>query len=407
MRAAFHRIAWKRLPASIRRFALSAITHFVASKPDRDAKPAEPIIVVGCLRSATGLGESARLSYQALEAGGFDVRGVDVSRLLMQPIDLPEYTFRDGRSCLGRGTLLVHVNAPLMPLVLLSLGRRLIVEKWIVGYWAWELSVVPPEWKWGTACVHEIWAPTRFVADAIAARMKNVTIRILPHPVACGVASSSIIRTDRHPRPFTALVVFNMGSSMERKNPLAAIAAFQQAFGNRSDVRLIVKTSNPELFPEGWRRLRAAVASADNITLIDRTLKPHQLAELYAASDCLLSLHRSEGFGLVLAEAMLHGVPVIATNWSGTTDFVTAEIGFPIPCRLIAAHDPQGAYDYPDLLWADPDITVAADVLRMLFAQPTSVREAARNEALRRFGVESYAASVRHFFASANGEAKV
>ena len=214
MRGHFHRTIWSCLPRRLRRAALFGLTGFAASKPDPDARPAEPIIVVGCLRSATGLGESARLCYQALSASGMDVRGIDVSSLLMQPLDLPNFEFRDGRTSRGFGTLILHVNAPLMPLVLLSLGQKIIREKWIVGYWAWELEVIPQEWNVGIPLVHEIWVPSRFVAAAVAARVTDTTIRVLPHAVACvGLPIKAPIRESL--RPFTVLAIFSMGSSIE------------------------------------------------------------------------------------------------------------------------------------------------------------------------------------------------
>jgi len=396
MHAGIHRLIWNRLPRRARRSALFACTHLSAPKPDPDARPAEPVIVVGCLRSSTGLGQSARLCYQALSAGGVDVRGIDVSSLLMQPVDAPDFAFRDGRSCDGPGTLLVHVNAPLMPLVFLSLGRQIVGDKWIVGYWAWELPVIPPEWRFGVPYVHEIWVPSRFVAEAVAARVASVAIRTLPHPAACG---------ERHPlapsgqnrRPFTALVIFNMGSSMARKNPIAAIAAFQQAFGDRPDTRLIVKSANAGLFPEGERRLRAAAMGAQNVTFINRTMRPLELSQLYGETDCLLSLHRSEGFGLTVAEAMLHGVPTLSTDWSGTTDFVNTETGHPVAYRLVSARDPQDTYDDPDLLWAEADTAAAAGVLRQRRENPDGLGERARDHALRRFGADAYVAAVEGF----------
>ena len=396
MRGFFHRSIWSRLPRRMRRAALFAVTGFAATKPDRDARPADPIIVVGCLRSATGLGESARLCYGALSAQGVDVRGIDVSAELKQPLDIPDFVFRDGRAARGPGTLILHVNPPLIPLVFLSLGQRIIREKWIVGYWAWELEVIPPEWKVGIPLVHEVWVPSRFVATAVAARVKDVPIRVLPHAVAHTLAPE-VEQIRKASRQFTALVIFNMGSSMERKNPAAAIAAFRMAFGDQPDNRMIVKVMNSSLFPEGARRLRAAVADAQNVTLIDHTLSRSEVSQLYAQASCLVSLHRSEGFGLVIAEAMLHGIPAISTDWSGPTDFVTAKTGLPVAYRLIPARDPQGSYNYPDLLWAEADAMSAANLLQGIREDAQALGERARHDALQRFSAQTYASSVERF----------
>ena len=360
----------------------------------------EPIVVVGCFCSATGVGESARLCYQALRIGGVDVYGIDVSRVLMHPTDLADFDFRDGRSIRGPGTLLVHVNAPLMPLVFLSLGRQLIRRKWIVGYWAWELPAVPAEWRVGPRFVHEVWVPSRFVAAAVRARIEDIPIRILPHAVACGDGAMTAQSRDRR-RPFTGLVVFGMGSSFERKNPTGAVTAFREAFADAAGTRLIVKVTYPGIFPEGEHRLRAAVAGTRNSVLIERTLPRRELLDLFRQADCLLSLHRSEGFGLAAAEAMCLGVPAVSTDWSGTTDFVTAQTGCPVPFRLIPPRDPQGTYDHPDLLWADPDLRAAAHVLRELREGIDGLAENARDDARRRFNAEVYCTDVRNFLATA------
>jgi glycosyltransferase involved in cell wall biosynthesis len=393
-----HRI-WTQLPRRTRRSALFRLTALAAAKPSPDARPGEPIIVVGCLRSATGLGQSARLCYEALDAAGLDVYGVDVSSVLMQPLNLSNYIFRDGHSVRGKGTLLIHVNAPLVPLILLTLGRRMIWDKWIVGYWAWELPVVPSEWNVGVPFVHEIWVPSHFVASAVSACVKDVPIHVLPHPVA-QTGAAILARRPQSARPFTALSIFDMGSSIERKNPIAAITAFRNAFGDRSDTRMIIKVINSSSYPEGEQRLRAAAAGSTNVTIIDRALQTNQISQMYAESDCLLSLHRSEGFGLTIAEAMLHGVPALSTDWSGPTDFVTEEVGYPVGYQLVPARDPQYTYNYPDQQWAEADTAIASGILLSLRENARGIGESAREDALQRFSADVYAAAVTRFFAS-------
>ena len=153
-----------------------------------------------------------------------------------------------------------------------------------------------------------------------------------------------------------------MASGFTRKNPLAAIEAFKLAFGNDPACRLVIKAANMNLYAEGHRALIAAASSAPNIQLSDNG----DLAELYASCDAVISTHRSEGFGLVIAEAMLRGLPVLATDWSGSIDFLTPENGFPISYSLVPAVDPQGTYDQPSLMWAGVNTRDAASKLRAL-----------------------------------------
>jgi glycosyltransferase involved in cell wall biosynthesis len=393
MLSSLHRVLWQRLPRHARRAVLTGATRRLAPRPDRSAQPAEPIIIAGALRSSTGLGQSARLCYRALEAAGYDVRGIDMSVLFMQPTDLPGFTYRDGAGHEGAGTLILHVNSPFVPLALWSLGRSLVRGKWVVGYWAWELPRVPAEWEAGAAFVHEVWVPSRFTADAVAGRLAVAKLAVVPHPVAVDRPDAF---EQRDPSDFTVLTIADAASSMARKNPFAAVSAFKRAFGASPDARLSVKLNHPETFPEGARALRELIDDAPNITLLAAALSADEMNRLYAKADCILSLHRAEGFGLVIAEAMLRGLPAVSTDWSGPTDFLTAERGIPVPYTLVPARDPQGSYDDPEQSWADCDIAAAAEALVDL-ADPVrrlAIGDAARRFAEEFFSPERYAAAV-------------
>ncbi|CAN0326334.1 unnamed protein product [Phaeothamnion confervicola] len=154
---------------------------------------------------------------------------------------------------------------------------------------------------------------------------------------------------------------------------------------------------NPEVWPEGVRRLHAAIGGARNIKIVTQVMTRGDVFSMLAAADVVVSLHRAEGFGLLAAEAMLLGKPVIATDWSATTDFLNAENACPVPYRLIPAHDPQGNYHYPDQKWADPDIDEAARWLRLLRADP-ALRQRLGNRAktdASQFSQHTYHAQMR------------
>ena len=140
------------------------------------------------------------------------------------------------------------------------------------------------------------------------------------------------------------LVVFNIASSFARKNPCAAIAAFRHAFGDDPSVRLIVKYMNDFVWPEGVRLMEEAAGDATNIELIGGVLDEAGMDALYERADVVMSLHRAEGLGLPVAEGMLRGLPVIATDWSGNADFLTRETGVPVGYKLVPVNDPQGKY---------------------------------------------------------------
>jgi glycosyltransferase involved in cell wall biosynthesis len=193
------------------------------------------------------------------------------------------------------------------------------------------------------------------------------------------------------------LVSFNLASSMARKNPMAAIAAFRAAFGDRPDRILLMKVGHPHHFPTEFAKL-AAAATGPNIRLETWNLSTADNHALIAAADIVLSLHRSEGFGLVPAEAMLLGKPVIATAWSGNIDFMDADSAALVGYRLVPARDPRGTYDIADAVWAEPDVAEAVAHLQRLADDAAARRELgarARLAAHARLGSEPLAAAVR------------
>jgi glycosyltransferase involved in cell wall biosynthesis len=387
-----HRWLWQNLPTKVRRRTLSAVTAQFAPRPSLNAVAKTPIIIVGFLQTASGLGEGARLCYEALSQCGHDVYGIDLTSAFRQPGPRVPFPFRNGRSFEGPGTLIIHVNGPYLPLALMHLGRRLVIGKRIIGYWAWELPKVPPEWRSGWPFIHEIWVPSQFTADALAKISRLAPITVMPHPVVARTRPT-LSGKCRRERRFTALVIFNMASGFSRKNPMAAVEAFRRAFGNDPTCRLIVRVVNGTCYEEGYQRLKAAIGSLGNATLSDADSVGPSTNDLYASADVVVSLHRSEGFGLVIAEAMLHGLPVVATNWSGNVDFFTADNGLPVSYSLVPANDPQGTYDYSDCLWAEPDVDDAAAKLAQLRLDPrlrADLGGRALTEARLRFGVDRY-----------------
>jgi glycosyltransferase involved in cell wall biosynthesis len=406
-RKLLHGRLWQRLPPSSRRALLFHITSFAAPRPTPAARPALPILVAGTLHTASGLGAAARLSHDALKAGGLPVYGIDLSTALMQPQDHTDCQIADGRAITGPGVIILHVNSPLVPLAMLRLGRRVVRGKRIIGYWTWELPLAPAEWWHGVPFVHEIWTPSRFAAAAMVPIASGRPIRIVPHPVAAAVTLHPVT-TARAPRsPFTIVTAFDMASSFARKNPLAAIDAFRTAFGNDPTARLIVKMSNASVFRQGYNLIKDAARSANNIVVINETLDVTGINALYAEADAVVSLHRSEGFGLILAEAMLRGLPVVATDWSGNVDFLTAKTGIPIRYRLVPAEDAQGTYHHPDMRWAAPDIDAAASALRRLRDDPAlraRLGRAAADFAAQTWSTEAFNTAVRRLLANSRFE---
>ncbi len=347
--------AWRLLPREARRTVMREALAYLAPRPDQPAPAARAGLAVGGeLDRASGLGEAARLTLSALSL-----------------IGVPNWPVKPGGKPPPPGApLILHVNPPSLPLELLRLGRRMLSGRRIIGYWPWELPVVPESWRAGSRFVHEVWAPSRFSAAALEGLVPNV--RVVPYPVAVQPPTPSCLRRSDFGLPDDAvvtLVAFNLASSYERKNPLAAIAAHHIAFGDRPDRILLLRVGNPHHFPHDFAALRAA-ARAPNVRVETGTLPRDDAHALMAACDIVLSLHRSEGFGLVPAEAMLLGKPVIATDWSGNCDFMDSGCAAMVPAQLIPACDPRGVFEAPGAVWADPDVDAAASWLSRLADDP-------------------------------------
>ena len=296
--------------------------------------------------------------------------------------------------------LVLHVNAPHVAAALLRLPRGLLRGRRVIGCWAWELPVAPPGWASGVRFVHEVWAPSRFTAAALEPLMPG-RVRVVPYCVASRPPKVAALDRQAFGLPDAAVVVlcsFSLASSFERKNPLAAIAAHRAAFGERADRVLLMKIGHAGHFGPDLRRLRDAAAGAANIRFETRTLPLADNHALTACADIVLSLHRSEGFGLVPAEAMLLGRAVVATDWSGNTDFMDAETAAMVPYRLVPASDPRGVFQAPGAVWAEADIAAAAAHLRRLAddaAERVALGARAQAAARQRLGSAPLAAALR------------
>jgi glycosyltransferase involved in cell wall biosynthesis len=389
--AAIHRI-WRLLPREARRRLFIRTTSFMV--PSRgEATDHLPVVIAGVLSSATGLGESARMNIDGVRRAGLPFSTVDLSGSLLADADLPIFEAPDQISPEGPGTLILHTPGSTLPYALVRCGRKLIQNKRLVGFWHWELAGLPADWRFGCDQLDEIWVPSQFCADAVRKSFAG-PIHIIPHPVDV----EGVRRKARSGGTFTALTIFNMASGLQRKNPLATVRAFKQAFGADATAKLVIKVVNPDHYPDGMAMLLAETGEAANIEVLVEVMPRKRVMELIAAADVVLSLHRSEGFGMLAAEAMLVGTPVIATDWSATAEFISADCGMPIPYRLIPANDPQGCSHDPSQNWADADVDAAAAALLRLRAEPEFAQrlaDRARLVAEQRFSADRYVTLIR------------
>ncbi len=388
------RALYRSQPAWLRRLEVKALARGLARPldPARATLPGD-VVVVGFLGTASGLGESARHMLRRIRAAGVTAHGANVSRFAaMEDFDAgplwPEQAAPGGLAIL-------HVNPDILNLVLAAIGRRRLRSRHVVGYWFWELDVLPPKWIRALRCVDEIWAPSRFIADAVAKALPGRAVHVLPLPF--DAASQPMVpRRDPLPqfqgRP-VVLFAYDVRSTLARKNPEAVVEAFRRATEGDANPVLVLKANNESAWPGARDHLERAIAGMPNVHVIRDVMSEDGIKDLIARADVVMSLHRAEGFGLLLAEAMAAAKPVIATDWSGSRDFMSPECSVLVPCKLVPVCDPQRIYDKYEANWAEPDIAFAAEALRRLLRDPSERQRlgaAARSHVLAFFAPENW-----------------
>ncbi|UCF38901.1 MAG: glycosyltransferase family 4 protein [Acidobacteriota bacterium] len=258
-------------------------------------------------------------------------------------------------------------------------GNRLLEGRYNIGYGYWELSEYPDEWLYAMNLLDEIWAPSRFVQEVIS-RKSSLPVVHMPIPVQ--FRPSRTFRREDFGLPERKLIflsVFDL-TAFHRKNPGAAINSFRKAFPLGSEpVELVLKTKSNESEADkrNLQELEEMIASDPRIRLINAYFTKDEVLGLISVSDCLLSLHRSEGFGLPIAEAMGMGKTVIATAYSGNMDFMNRQNSFPIQYELVDVKPGQYFNLEGTSVWAEPDGEEAAACMGEILRDPESFRRAA------------------------------
>lgn len=254
------------------------------------------------------------------------------------------------------------------------LGRQqLLGDGYRIGYWWWEVNAMPPQMLAAFNRVDEIWAGSTFCAELFADLHDTPVFRVplplrKPAPVPLDTEHLGI---GDHDHLFS--FVFDHSSTLGRKNPDGLIEAYCEAFGPRDGATLVIKSLNARNHDADTELVRHLCSLRPDIHLIEQRLRADQLDGLVAASSALVSLHRSEGLGLTIADACHLGVPVIATAYGGCMDFLAPDSSLLVPATM----SPVGPHNHPypaDATWAEPDLGVAVAHLRHVADNPGAAR---------------------------------
>jgi FkbM family methyltransferase len=349
--------------------------------------------IVGHFRTNSGLAEATRSTLRS--AGG---TGYDVSALDLGPTDRAYETeqWRTVDSSCRYDINILHDNVFHAPTTMGVLGRRFLLDRYNIGFWYWELAELPAAIRPNLEFVDELWVASEFTAAAFrphtAAAVTVVPPALDPRLALAAQAPPSRSRFDLPEGRFLFLVMASASSVIGRKNPTGALDAFVRAFDGpeRAEVGLVLKITGLDHAPALRARI-AELASDFSIFVIDEVLSRDDTIGLLRCTDALVSLHRGEGFGLPLAEAMSLGKPVVTTGYSGNMDFTNDETALLVDFTLTEIGPGQGVYP-ADLVWADPDLDDAARQLRLVFADDalrTRIAAAGRDAILRRYTAES------------------
>ena len=373
--------AWykKVIPAKVRHFLGKPLEKQIIRRTRKPA-PYEPgrfpagINLYGFIRAESGLAQGAKLYARALEEGKIPHTLLNLDFIP----DLPQAdrSFDDRLTEENRYAInVVHVNPPQWLEALGTFPQSQFDGHYNIGIFQWELETAPDDWKPLFDYVDEVWTPSEFTARTMRKETDKPVIPVLygmetPYDEKLTRVDFGLAEDD-----FLVLMMFDSNSYASRKNPGAAIDAFREAYGdNPEHVKLVIKINNPRA--EDIAFVEEHIGGKAGYLLITERMDKERLNSLIRLCDVFISMHRAEGFGLVMAEAMMLGTPAVATGWSANTEFMPEDVSCPVKYTLIPV---AGGYQFDngELMWADPDVHHAAEYLKRLRDDPEYYRQKA------------------------------
>lgn len=348
------------------------------------------INVFGFIGGEFGLGEAVRLIIKALKKADI-------------PVSLINYDIQTNHRNNDNTYDNYSNNAPYsINLVLMgpSEGKRILAHypedffknKYNIFYLNWESEYISSEYVENLRLYDEIWVPAQYCKE-IVEKYLTAPVKVIPYPIAIELDNNSDEEAERfyNPDSFNFFFMFDYNSTLERKNTINLINAFEKAFGKTdTTVSLIVKTSKSTKFLKEKELLESHINGFKNVKIVEKIYDKQTLYKIIKGCDAYISLHRSEGFGLTMAEAMFFGKPVIATNYSGNLEFMNQENSFLVDYTKTAISASIINYD-SNTIWSEPSVDHAAELMKIVKENSEAVKikaEKGRQTMLQDFSVE-------------------
>ena len=373
-----------KLPKFNKKYNLS-IQRFFKQK-GKDLKiSSKGVNLIGYARHALGIGEDLRSTVYALNSMKLNTAiinfqpGLDKSReenTLENRIQ-KEHRYRTTIVCMTAEETIRYV---------MNEGITNLKDKYVIGYWPWELPNWPKSWIWAFDFVNEIWVSSNHIKESVV-KETDKPVQVMPlcvdqegYKISQQTNEERIKNRKLFNLNLNAIYIcysFDQNSYIDRKNPLDAIRSFQLAFPPypsnevNNNVRLIIKTYPHKNISWEWQFLKEISKYDPRIEILEKNMSRVELLNFYGCCDIFLSLHRAEGYGRCLAEALQLGLDLIATDWSGNKDFCKGDLYYPVPYKLV----PLKPLEYPywqGQFWAEPDLYSAAKIVEEVVSKRMS-----------------------------------
>jgi glycosyltransferase involved in cell wall biosynthesis len=354
--------------------------------------------VAGYLGAALGVGALGRLAADAAAAAGLPLVLVHDDRTEHHDVERAAARAPATRDAPATSLTVAVVNADALGGFLARHGASLPASGHRVGLWSWEVGTFPIPQHGAFALVDEVWTTSSFSAAALARDAGDVPVRVFPAPIVAA-PPTALRREDLGLPPDRYLFGFSFDarSVVARKNPAGVVRAYLSAFDPDDGAALVVKVLHGAADVRALEELRWLARGRPDVVLVDAVWSPERAQAFAQLIDCYVSLHRAEGYGFGMAEAMAHGLPVVATGWSGNLEFMDAATAALVPFDLVAVGPDREPYP-PSAVWAEPDLTAAAAAMRRFADDPASGRAlgaTARAAVTMRFPLQRAATFVR------------